>query len=104
MIGNAPRINMITVVSMLKEEGVTIRTSTKLAAISSNAVKVSTQDRNEEIPCDSVVLCLGVTPDQDIVDRFINLVPDVYVVGDSATSRGNVWTATSTGFDAAMNI
>ena len=104
MIANAPRINMITVVGMLKEQGVVIRATTKIAAIATDAVTVFNQGLEEKIPCDSVVLCLGVTPDQDMVDRFINLVPDVYVVGDSTTSRGNVWTATSTGFDSAMNI
>jgi len=51
-----------------------------------------------------VVSCLGVVPDQEMVDRFAGLVSDFCVVGDSTTSRGNLWTATNTGFYAGMNV
>ena len=47
-----------------------------------------TRPGGRPLPCDSVVLCLGVIPDQKMVDRFYDLVDEVYVVGDSTTSRG----------------
>ena len=104
MLANAPKINMITVVSMLNEHGVDIRNSTRLMSIGSDEVVVEDPAGRQALPCDSVVLCLGVIPDQKMVDRFYDLVDEVYVVGDSTTSRGNLWTATSTAFDAALCI
>ena len=104
MICSAPRINMNAVVSLMEEHGVDIRTSTKLLEINSAHVVVAAAGKEENIPCDSVVICLGVVPDQEMVDRFAGLVSEFYVVGDSTTSRGNLWTATNTGFNAAMNV
>jgi len=104
MAANGPRINMNTVISLLRDEQVDIRTTTKLTAIEQDIVRVETGGRRKDIDCDSVVLCLGMVPDREVVDRFLHSAPDVYVVGDSTTARGNLWTATTTAFNAAMNI
>ena len=104
MIANGPRINMNTVVSLLREHQVDILTETKLTAIDGDAVTVENKGQCVSIGCDSVVLCLGVIPDREMVARFIHSAPDIYIVGDSTTHRGNLWTATTTAFHAAMNI
>lgn len=104
MICAAPRINMNAVVGLMEEHGVDIRNDTKLMEITSDHVAVVSAGREERIPCDSVAICLGVKPDQEMVDRFAGLVSEFYAVGDSTTSRGNLWTATTSAFNAAMNV
>ncbi len=104
MICNAPRINMNAVVSLMEEAGVDIRNDTKVMEINFDHVVVVAGEKEDSIPCDNVAVCLGVVPDQEMVDRFAGLVRDFYVVGDSTTSRGNLWTATTSAFNAAMNV
>jgi len=104
MIGNAPKINMLALVDLLETQQVDIRNDTKLTVIERNKVMIESNGRPSSIPCDSIVLCLGMVPDQEMADRFIHCAPDVYLVGDSTTARGNVWVATRTAFHAAISI
>ena len=58
----------------------------------------------EVIPCDSVVLSMGVRPRQQIVDELDHIVDATYVIGDCHTRAGNITSAVREGFFAAMNI
>lgn len=104
MIGNGPKINMLALVDLLEAQPVDIRNDTRLTVIERDKVMIESNGRPSSIACDSVVLCLGMVPDQEMADRFVHCAPDVYLVGDSTTSRGNVWVATRTAFDAAISI
>ncbi|MDY6825591.1 MAG: FAD-dependent oxidoreductase [Bacillota bacterium] len=105
VVTSAPIINMISLLSLLKKNGVKLMTETKLKNITDNAaVVVDKKGETVRLPCDNVVLSLGVNPRSEIVEEYKNLASDVYVVGDCRVKRGSLWTATTTAFDAAMDI
>ena len=98
-------LNMTTLLGMLDENGVDIRTETKLEAVTDNGALVSDKEGNKiEIPCHTVVLSIGVTPRSDHMRRFENLAPEVHVVGDCRRGQGNLGYATADGFNAAIEV
>jgi 2,4-dienoyl-CoA reductase-like NADH-dependent reductase (Old Yellow Enzyme family)/thioredoxin reductase len=98
-------LNMTTLLSMLETNGVSITTETRLEAVTDNGALVSDKQGNKaEIPCHTVVLSIGVTPRSDLIGRFINLAPEVHVVGDCGRAQGNLGCATLDGFNAAIEV
>ena len=57
----------------------------------------------EELPADFVVEALGMKPNRAIADRFVELIPDVFVVGD-ADEVGNIKRATLTAYNRCCVI
>jgi 2,4-dienoyl-CoA reductase-like NADH-dependent reductase (Old Yellow Enzyme family)/thioredoxin reductase len=91
--------------SKLDELGVKIITEVKLEAVTGTSVVVRGKNGDlEEIPADTVVLALGVEPRSGVVDKFLGLVPDVLVIGDCHNQRGNLYSAVSEGFSAAIDL
>jgi NADPH-dependent 2,4-dienoyl-CoA reductase/sulfur reductase-like enzyme len=100
-----PFVNIISLRRMLKELKVDIKTEVKLEAITDTGTIVTDKNRNKaEIPCDTVVLAVGVRPRTEVVQSFENLAPEVYMAGDCNKDRGNLYSATLQGFFAAMEI
>ena len=90
---------------MLKEMKVDIITEVKLEAVTDTGVIVMDKNgNNKEIPCDTVVLALGVQPREEVVAMFTDIAPDVKVIGDCHNRRGNLSSATSEGFFAAIEL
>jgi pyruvate/2-oxoglutarate dehydrogenase complex dihydrolipoamide dehydrogenase (E3) component len=90
---------------MLEELKVDIKTEIKLEAITDTGAVVTDKNRNKiEIPCDTVVLAVGVKPRTEVVQISENLAPEVYMAGDCNKERGNLYSATLQGFFAAMEI
>ncbi|NLA87044.1 MAG: FAD-dependent oxidoreductase [Clostridiales bacterium] len=56
------------------------------------------------LPCDSVVLSMGVKPRAELIREFDGTAEDVCIIGDCAQEAGNITTAVRDGFYAAMNI
>jgi 2,4-dienoyl-CoA reductase-like NADH-dependent reductase (Old Yellow Enzyme family)/thioredoxin reductase len=54
--------------------------------------------------CDTVALSLGVRPRTKVIEEFLDLCPETYVIGDCANKAGNIASAVREGFYAAMNI
>ena len=91
--------------SMQDESGIKVQTGLKAAKITSTDVTAIDCDGNEVVlPCDSVVLSMGVRPRADLVKKLESTALDVYVIGDCATAAGNIGSAVLDGFYAAMNI
>ena len=65
---------------------------------------IDARGQKQDLAGDTVVLSLGVIPDREVAARFEGLAAETYVVGDCAVNRGSLWTATTTAFDAAMEI
>jgi pyruvate/2-oxoglutarate dehydrogenase complex dihydrolipoamide dehydrogenase (E3) component len=100
-----PFVNIISLRGMLKELKVEIKTEVKLEAITETGAVITDKNRNKvEIPCDTVVLAVGVRPRMDAVRMFEALAPEVYMAGDCNKERGNLYSATLQGFFAAMEI
>jgi NADH dehydrogenase FAD-containing subunit len=97
--------NLMALSGLLEENKVDIRTGVKLEAVTDNGVIIIDKDwERTEIACDTVVCALGVSPRVDAAQELAGLAPEVFVVGDCARERGNLWQATTGGFDAAMEI
>ena len=57
----------------------------------------------ETLPADFVVEALGMKNNRLLADRFVELIPEVYVVGD-ADEVGNINRATLTAYNRCINI
>jgi 2,4-dienoyl-CoA reductase-like NADH-dependent reductase (Old Yellow Enzyme family)/thioredoxin reductase len=90
---------------MSDEAGVKVLTGLKAKEITQDAVIVEDMDgKAVTLPCDSVVLSMGVRPRAGLVKEFEGCADDVSVIGDCAQKAGNILTAVRDGFYAAMNI
>lgn len=102
---DSPFVNIIALRDMMNELNIEIKTEVALAAITEAGAVVMDKNRNRmEIPCDTVVLALGVKPRTEAVESFLGLAPEVYMAGDCNKERGNLYNATMQGFFAAMEI
>ena len=102
---NSPFADTGTLWSMLKKLSIEIITEVKLEAITDTGAIVTDKNGNrKEMPCDTVVLALGVEPRTKAVAMFKDLAPDVLVIGDCNNQRGNLLSATSEGFFAAIEL
>ncbi|MBR5112100.1 MAG: FAD-dependent oxidoreductase [Clostridia bacterium] len=70
--------------SRLNPLGVKILTSTSLDSISDGEITVKTESgNNETLPCDYVVLAVGVRPDKSLLDEMQNITVNTVIVGDA---------------------
>ena len=98
-------INIITLRDLLGRYNVKTKAEVMLEAITDAGLVIAGKDQNKtEIPCDTVILSLGLKPRKETVSKFENLVPEVYLVGDCNNLRGNLHRATAEGFNAAMEL
>ncbi len=105
IVASAPIINMVSLMGLLKKHNAEYLPDVRLEGITEKSAIVKDKDgRKREFVCDTVVLALGMMPCLEKVNEFSGLVKEEYIVGDCATLRGNLWNATTTGFNAAMNI
>ncbi len=101
----SPAINITKLRSMLEDLHVEVITEVSLDAVTDiGAVIMNKNGKKTEIACDTVVLSLGVTPRTDVVALFKDLVPDVHVIGDCNNERGQLYSATTEGFFAAVDV
>ena len=97
-------INMTILRKLLEESGVRTLTGLKLEAVTDTGIEASDNDsKTVRIPCDTVVLAMGVNPRTDVAEELRGLAPEVYTAGD-CTGQGNLLKAVSGGFFAAMEI
>ena len=73
-------------------------------SISDNGVEIEGKDwKYRTLEADYVVEALGMKPNNEMRDRFFELMPDVYYVGD-CNEVGNIMDANFTAYDRACNI
>jgi 2,4-dienoyl-CoA reductase-like NADH-dependent reductase (Old Yellow Enzyme family)/thioredoxin reductase len=98
-------ISRIALFDMLRGASVEISAETRLEAVAANGVTVDHADGSRaEIACRSVVLALGATPRHESVRLFEGLCNQVRVIGDCRRQGGNLRTAITDGFNAAIDI
>jgi len=102
---NAPFVDSSFLRSMLQEQKVDIIQEVKLAAITGKGAVIADKNgKKREIPCDTVVLALGVKPRGEVLEMFKDTASDIRVVGDCSNERGNLMNATAEGFFAAIEL
>jgi NADPH-dependent 2,4-dienoyl-CoA reductase/sulfur reductase-like enzyme len=100
-----PFVNIISLRGMMGELNIDIKTEVKLEAVTETGAVIMDKNWNRTIiPCDTVVLAVGVKPRAEVVQIFEDLVPEVYMAGDCNKERGNLYSATLQGFFAAMEV
>lgn len=89
----------------LNKFGVEFFTSTKLSKVNGSSITVTDINDNKdfEIPCDLVVLSLGVKPNNSLYDELKGLYKNLYVVGD-ASKIGRIFNATESAFQTVISI
>lgn len=90
--------------SRLAKSGVRTMPGHKLAEIRENSVLLEdTAGYQIEIPCDAVVMCLGVRPVNQLKEELEGL-ENVYLLGDAEHSGRRVTDAVHAAFDAAYHL
>ena len=98
-------ISMIWLKQALRDGGVKFRCEVRLEDADETGAVISLPDGSREtIPCDTVVLSLGVRADKTAEAMAAELGIPLYAAGDCSTSGGTLFKATSGGYDAAMQI
>ena len=98
-------ISMIWLKAALKEAGVRFLCQVRLEDAAAEGAVISHEDgRRELLPCDTLVLSLGVRPDRSLEEKVQGLAPQVISIGDCGGSGGTLFKAVSGGFDAAMAL
>ena len=87
----------------LDEMEITLYDRASIQEIGSDYVLIRQGEQETRLDCDSVVLALGLRPDQEKLDALRGLVPDTYIVGD-ANQVGNIRTANMDAFNIAVEL
>jgi 2-enoate reductase len=72
---------------MMKYLKIPLLLETRVEAIEDGRVLVRGPQGGQEIPCDTVVLCTGLTPVRDLYDELRTMHPEVYLIGDALSPR-----------------
>lgn len=94
-------MNILALRHMMEEKGVEILPETKLEAVTATGITVTRCGKTEEMPCDTLVLSLGVRARKDLARSFADCAVDVQYLGDCDTRQGTIFNATRTAYDAA---
>jgi pyruvate/2-oxoglutarate dehydrogenase complex dihydrolipoamide dehydrogenase (E3) component len=97
-------IPMTALLQLLKKENVTILAEHKLEKVTDHTVLLSGAEAQKELAFDTLILSLGVKPKLQEVSKFANLIDDIFCIGDCTTSQGTLYTATTAGYNAGMDI
>jgi hypothetical protein len=72
----------------LAEAGIAIETGVELREVTGDALSVRCPDGAEEqIPCDSVIVCQGREPENALARELDGKVPEVLILGDAKMPR-----------------
>lgn len=94
---------VLALTQALREHGAAILTGHRLTAVTGEGVQAQTANGPAFIPCDSVVLALGSTPDAAVVSAFQDAFPQIMVIGDALAGR-RIMEATTEGYLQALHI
>jgi len=96
--------NRALLLELLGENGVEIKTGTRVVEVRDGAVVVAGPEGNSyEIQGDTLIMALGARSRVDVVERLKGLAEEVHVVGDAVRPR-IIYDAVHEGFEAAMEI
>lgn len=84
---DAPKAERELLLGRLQKMGVRILMDTKILSVEEGAVGVQTPSGLDSIPADTVVLCLGSSPNDSLAEELRQIVDRVVVVGDAVEAR-----------------
>jgi 2,4-dienoyl-CoA reductase (NADPH2) len=92
-----------TVMSELSRLGVTIITGATAAEVLPDGLIFEKNGVKETLPADSVVIAAGTRSEDGLLKEIVDLVSEVYVIGDAKEPR-NALEAIKEGFFTGLNI
>lgn len=99
------KFNQLALVDLLKKNGVTFKGKRKLMEVTKiGAVFEKENGEKEVLPCDQIVLSLGVRPDAEVLKQFETCASEVRFLGDCGTKAGNLYYAVHSAHEAAVTI
>jgi 2-enoate reductase len=98
-----PRPNMMMLRDLLKFHKVKVLTETALCEVTDDGVVVEKASNRTTLPADTVVIAVGLKPDQELYNSLKDSVSNLHLVGDAIEAR-NIMHAIWDGFEAARNI
>lgn len=99
-----PRPNMVMLRDLLKFHQVNVLTNTSLSEVTDEGVVVVEKGSHKTtLPADTVVIAVGLKPDQELYSALKDSVPDIHIVGDAAEAR-NIMHAVWDAYEATRNI
>lgn len=81
--GKIPHMNHFMLEDLLKYHGVAIHTATVIDSTTSDAVMARTKNGVLEIPCDTLISCVGYHPNNGLYNELSLRDIPVYTIGDS---------------------
>ncbi|WKY48769.1 NAD(P)/FAD-dependent oxidoreductase [Eubacteriaceae bacterium ES3] len=103
MLKSSP-IPMTALLKLLKKEGALILSNHKLIKALDQKLIVESKGSEKTLSYDTLVLSLGVKPKLLEVSKFSNLIDNVFLIGDCTSSKGTLYTATTGGYNAALDL
>ena len=92
-----------TLMGELKRLGVRILTQTEAVGITPKGLKVKDAQGPGFIAADTVVLAAGSKPENELVDRIGDEIPEIHVIGDAKKPR-NILAAIREGFQLGLTV
>jgi 2,4-dienoyl-CoA reductase-like NADH-dependent reductase (Old Yellow Enzyme family)/thioredoxin reductase len=97
-------ITRVMLLTLMKDHHVKMIGDHLIRSIDKDGVHIEGKDwKHETLEADYIVCALGVKSNKTIADAFVEMMPDVYVVGD-AYEVGNIKGANLTAYDCCCNI
>ncbi len=94
--------NLMMLNQLLDNPSITSLVSTKLEEVKEGSILVSRGDEKWEIPCDSLVLAMGFSPDKSLFEELQGKL-DIVNIGDSVSAR-RVLNATREAHEAILAL
>ena len=92
-----------TVMMELRRLGVSVLTGATAVGITPEGVEIEKGEKRDLLPADSVVIAAGAKPENLLVDEMVDLVPEIYSIGDAKAPR-NALEAIKEGFLTGLKI
>lgn len=89
---------------MSDEAGVKSKTGVKAVEITKQGVIIDDKGAICLLPCDTIVLSVGVKPRDKILNEFAGTARKVRFIGDCSVKAGNITSAVKSAFYAAINV
>jgi 2,4-dienoyl-CoA reductase-like NADH-dependent reductase (Old Yellow Enzyme family)/thioredoxin reductase len=87
-----------------RENGVAVHYETKVVEFAAGALQVELPDGSQKpLPCDTVILAIGLRPDQETLSQLTQIVPETYIIGD-ADKVGDIMAANTQAYIISMEV
>lgn len=92
-----------TIMAELRRLGVTIMTGTTAVAVTGDGLEIEKEEGKGFLPADSIVLAVGSSAENALLNKLEGLAPEIYSIGDAKSPR-KAMEAIREGFEVGLKI